>query len=213
MANPRIGLGLVPCLLLLGLSSTAWAQEWETQRQLPDNRSQAIAAQLPGGTLLVGGGYLGAAVTNTTQIFDPGTESWSTGPAMPVATRGAAACVVDGIVYVIGGYDRGHMSTVQAYDHDGRSWRSLANLPTARWELSCAVSLVGRIHALGGEGGLREHNVYDPDTNQWSPGPPIPDDRQQHDSFAGIDGRIYLVGGGTSQQELTSTCRHRCGGL
>ncbi|NHJ31953.1 MAG: hypothetical protein FK732_03735 [Asgard group archaeon] len=52
---------------------------------------------------VIGGevGYMEA--TNTNQVYDPQTDTWSTGAPMPTARQGVGLAVVDDLIYAIGG--------------------------------------------------------------------------------------------------------------
>ena len=86
-----------------------------------DNRFRHIAALLQNGKVLLTGGTV-----NTSQIFDPATNS--VGPAAPMAkaTRWFAAgtTISDGTVLIAGGYDvAGHtLDSIERYDPASNTW-------------------------------------------------------------------------------------------
>jgi hypothetical protein len=48
------------------------------------------------------GGYTGGPATTLNQIYNPATDTWSTGAPIPAATAQAAGAVVGTTLYVIG---------------------------------------------------------------------------------------------------------------
>lgn len=110
-----------------------------------------------------------------------------------------AAVVLDGRIYLIGGFDGlGNMPTsdVQVYDPATRAWSTAAPLPAPRGG-HAAVVLGGKIHVLGGGNQLStiaDHSVYDPATDTWTERAPLP--RAKGSPAAVVfKGRIYAIGG------------------
>ena len=97
---------------------------------------------------------------------DGGT--WELGAPMPVARQELATGVLDGNVYVIGGYDENGNSTatVQVYDPITDTWTSAQSLPFAVNHNSAAVA-DGKLYSFGA--GAGEVFVYNPKSNSWSP--------------------------------------------
>ena len=77
---------------------------------MPSARGEATAGVI-GGKLYVVGGLLETGESKTVLgsmvIYDPLTDSWTTGPAMPIVRAEAAGGVINGLLYVVGGYDLG----------------------------------------------------------------------------------------------------------
>jgi len=92
------------------------------------------------------------------------------------ARYATTAAVVDGLVFVVGGMERGAagdvtVAAVDAYDPDARSWSRCAPMPTAR-SFAAAAAFRGKIYVFGGldvDGqALDVVEVYDPRTDAWS---------------------------------------------
>jgi hypothetical protein len=84
-------------------------------------------------------------------IAAPG--SWTQKADMPGQTSTPASCVVDGILYVMGGhypYDTA-LKTVWAYDPKTDSWTRKTNMPTAR-RFAVAAAVDEIIYVVGGSG-------------------------------------------------------------
>jgi N-acetylneuraminic acid mutarotase len=132
---------------------------------------------------------------------DGGT--WELGAPMPVARQELASGVLDGNVYVIGGYDENGNSTatVQVYDPITDTWTSAQSLPFAVNHNSAAVA-DGKLYSFGAGGG--EVFVYNPKSDSWSA---VASTHYVHGGTAAvgvIDNKIYVVGGTNtpSQREL-----------
>ena len=137
---------------------------------------------------------------------------WTRGADMPTARTLAAATVVDGKIYVIGGtVGRGTTSwsglpTVEVYDPATDTWSSRADMPTPRGALR-AVAIDGKIYAFGGDEGGTDNpgqwrvfhltnvlEVYDPATDTWEARAPMLWARYWHLGVA-IDRTILAIGG------------------
>lgn len=80
--------------------------------------------------------------------YTPGT--WDLGASMAEARFGAAAAVVDGEVFVMGGrIGSRDLRSVEAYDVAKDAWRGIASMPSAR-SGAAAVALDGAVYVVGG---------------------------------------------------------------
>jgi N-acetylneuraminic acid mutarotase len=94
------------------------------------------------------------------QIYDPASDSWSSGASMPVATFSAAAGATTGeqapkCIYVVGGSGGFGVGLDQnyAYDPTANSWTAAASMPTARYGPTVAV-VDDVLYAIGGGKGF-----------------------------------------------------------
>jgi hypothetical protein len=130
--------------------------------------------------------------------------SWTQKTDMPGQAAATAACVVDGILYVMGGHYPYStvLRTVWAYDPLTDSWTRKADMLTAR-RFHAAAAVDGIIYLIGGSGvGLPGSPVlpveaYDPKTDTWVAKANIPTGRLTLAACA-VDGIIYAIGGSTS---------------
>ena len=51
------------------------------------------------------GGGTGSRLTATVEAYDPNQDVWTTQPSLPVPRASGAAAVVNGVVYLLGGFD------------------------------------------------------------------------------------------------------------
>ena len=72
---------------------------------------------------------------------------------MPTARGGAAAGVINGVLYVVGGTTGGGTTLrgLEAYDPATNTWTTKAPLPTARFGMASDV-INGRFYVAGGVG-------------------------------------------------------------
>jgi hypothetical protein len=70
---------------------------------LPGPRTEVTGTAWNGRIIAVGGlDDTGSAMSNV-DIYDPETDTWTSGPALPVGLHHTAVATLDGRVYVVGG--------------------------------------------------------------------------------------------------------------
>ena len=101
---------------------------------------------------------------------------------------------MDGVLYVLGGYEGGHVGTVVAYDPDVGRWEERAPLHTARGFFGTAV-VDGRIVVVAGRTRPpAPTEVYDPARDAWTVGASDPEARNRFPAVA-WRGRVLAMGG------------------
>lgn len=123
---------------------------------------------------VVGGQTTAGKATKKVQVYDPATDSWSTGVSLPEPVAGAASAVVKNVLYVLGGTSNASScdplsKSVWAYSIETKKWTSKTAMPTAR----CAVDAVvanNIIYVIGGYNGsaLATVESYNPATDKWT---------------------------------------------
>jgi N-acetylneuraminic acid mutarotase len=130
---------------------------WATVAPLPTARSD-IGAVAYNGKIYVFGGCTGASegdsfpVSSTVYIYDPGTNTWSTGASMPTARAGFyGVAVINGNIYVMGGLDSsGDTSSAnEVYHIATNSWSTATPMIDPRGEMG-VVSVGGQVFTVGG---------------------------------------------------------------
>lgn len=131
---------------------------------LPPIRCEFGTVVLPNSKIIVIGGVLNGASTNTTEIYSPITRTWTAGPSMKLS-RIEHSCTYSpttGLVYVFGGWSSGQPSRpitlVEVYDYKSNTWFCLMG-PLYRRFGHAAVGLNdGKILLTGGR---KEYYVSD----------------------------------------------------
>lgn len=152
------------------------------------------------GQIYVIGGYpvANAPGMQIVEVYDPGTDSWSTKAPMPTGRRQHATSVVDGKIYAIGGYvnvRQPGLSVVEKYNPDTDTWTRRAYMLTPRFSPATGA-LNGKIYAIGGSIGYEVQSmveIYDPASDKWSYGTSLPAPRAAASCVVG--GSIYFIGG------------------
>lgn len=125
---------------------------------------------------------------------------------MPTARYGMAAAVADGNIYVVGGYNKGFLKTVEMYDPVSDTWQTKADI--SHKNLGVAVAAVnGKIYAIGGWDNsgryLSTVEEYDPVADKWTRKTDMPTARQWV-ATAVVDDIIYAIGGIDATENLNS---------
>lgn len=195
---------------------------WAAAPSSPAIRFASAAAVLGGRLHLVGGWNYSNTASNsvaTHDVYDPVAGTWSS--AAPLATRrnAAAAAVLDGKLYVIGGRapgiratDQTSLASVEVYDPATDTWRAGPDLPAAR-SGAAAVVAGGRLYVLGGEstpGGVRDtvHRL-DPAAGTWAELPRMPYAAHGLGAVV-VGGAIVVLGGFSGPSDAVGTEVAQC---
>lgn len=207
-------------VLFMQIESFA-GKDWELITEISTKRNGFATAVVDNEIYLIGGTLFenlkwkpgkfvkGPYGLSTVEVYDPQTNTWQRGTDMPTPRHGAKAAVVNGIIYVFGGYsgkdnrgiNRTYFDIVEAYDPQTDTWVRKHDMPVSRinFELSVAA---GKVHVIGGSTGfgpgheLRTDRVdiYDPATDTWMAGRKMPT-RRDPIGVEVVDNRIYVIGG------------------
>ncbi len=173
-------------------------QPWTTVAPMPTTRGQAAAAADPNsGLIYVAGGYQNGNAFRTFEIYNTATNSWTTGPNLPTAVRGATASYAAGSIYVFGGFDNavsgGILHIVQRYNISTNSWSTIS-YPPGLWESGSATAINGKIYVMGGEANGTQNVEFDPATSSFVSKASRPTSSEGLEAGT-IGGFVYTVGG------------------
>ncbi|HVR08484.1 MAG TPA: kelch repeat-containing protein [Thermoanaerobaculia bacterium] len=127
----------------------------------------------------------------------PAHSAWNNLAAMPQPQQDAAVETIDGIVYVVGGFQGSNLATLQAYDPTQNQWTTLSDMPGPRYSGNGAGVINSQLYVAGGwtqNPPLPNDTLflYDPPTDTWSNLASMP-----HLSACGasgvIDGKLYVT--------------------
>jgi N-acetylneuraminic acid mutarotase len=187
---------------------------WTTKMSMPTARGDFAIAVLQDKIYAIGGltrsGQWTAELTDVNEVYDPATDSWTTKKSMPIPKAGLSASVVDGKIYLIGGFTQSSNGTKQTskenlvYDPIADSWTTKTPIPYATLCYATAV-VDDKIYVISGTSRAYSDNlidltqIYDPKTDTWSQGAPIPYLIQQAAAGAttgfAAPKKIYVIGG------------------
>lgn len=169
------------------------------------------------GKVLAAGGYNTSGSQNSSEVYDPATNAWTTlSSSLATARNSHTTTRLDGTVgkvLVSGGFTNpsgaAAVGTSELFDPTsaaGCSWGSAASLSVPRGYHAAAKfssgPAAGKVLACGGEtpspNGVTVHSsceLYDPATNTWSLFGAMSSPRSRHVAVAMPNGKILLAGG------------------
>lgn len=170
---------------------------WQAETALPGPKAAFSLVALDGQLYAIGGEEGAAGVF----VYDIEAKEWSAIDAPPeTSRRGAAALVVDGQIWLIGGASSGDATArVDVFDPISGVWRIGPALPEPR--AGHAVALHdGAIHVFGGRSAdlrrtLDDMLVLELGSRTWQAGPRLMVPRTEA-AAAAVGDEIFLIGGG-----------------
>jgi hypothetical protein len=145
-------------------------------------RTGHTASLLPDGTVLVCGGYSSdKSVFQTTEIYDPSTDSFSDGPLMDVVRgRHTATTLMDGRIILTGGEHNKSSNSTAMYNPTTKSFSAGPDMIASRRSHFAALLPDGRVLVGGGFPDESYHSteIYDPWRNSFTKGTDLMDGRK-----------------------------------
>ena len=192
------------------------SNSWEGRIGMPTGRSAFATASVNGIVYTIGGRLAStSAPTDRVEAHYPLVVTlipWQVKQPLPqprAATNGAA--VIDGKIYVSGGYgpfigDEQHVTnSLYRYDPSTNKWSILAGMPRASAG-GATVAIDGRLYVYVTFGGDNAEGAalyrYNPSTNKWIERK-TPPSAQFGAAATALGGRMYVIGGNTGK--LTQT--------
>jgi N-acetylneuraminic acid mutarotase len=121
---------------------------WRTLTAMPTPRNYLCANVVDGKIYLIGGSIKEPEnppfySVNLNEVYDIATDSWSTRKPIPMAVQRYVSAVVDGKIYIIGGYDPQRSSSevlTQVYNPATDSWSTGAAAPNKMGDAAGATT-------------------------------------------------------------------------
>jgi N-acetylneuraminic acid mutarotase len=147
---------------------------WSERAPAPHHHHQGVARAINGKLYVAGGMTMDDSEVSGVQqpqawaeldVYDPVTNTWASRVSMPTARWGAVGSVMDGKLYVAGGWTGvTPVPTLEVYDPVANTWAARADMPTARGGAGAGV-VNGVPYVLGGRtnyesGALRTNEAY-----------------------------------------------------
>jgi N-acetylneuraminic acid mutarotase len=170
-----------------------------------------------GGQLLAGFGVINPS--NSTDVYDPKTDTWSTMTPIATPVMGYASAVLDNKIYIIGGAtkdscpDYKPTTLVQIFNPQTNQWTNGISLPTGVCYAQAFVTTGGfapkQIYVIAGSTSCYYRyqfsavtnltQVFNPETNKWTAATPMPTARCYFGA-AVINDELYAIGGRNSSE-------------
>ncbi|GMT41654.1 MAG: hypothetical protein IEMM0002_0065 [bacterium] len=168
----------------------------------------STAISVVNGLIYIFGGYDFVTFHTTLEIYDPATDTWTTGAPMSAARAEISAAAINGKIYVFGGWNGGEI--VEEYDPATDTWTNCGGTCTIMPTPSTgyrAAAFGGLAYVMGGfnstDGYLNSVAVFDPVANSWIAGPPMLSERFLFGT-AVVNGTIYAAGSDYSSGDVAS---------
>ena len=205
-----IALALMPAFGFIGTIDAQNAEPWRWRllesESHPTKRHENAYAGIGDKFYLVGG-----RGDRPVEIFDPLTNSWTTGAAAPLSMHHFQAVAYQGMIYVVAAFNGGYpdekpISHVYIYDPAEDRWTAGPEIPD-RYRRGAAGAVVygDKIYVVAGirnghiDGHTRRLDTFDPATGAWKSLAKPPRHRD-HFHAAIIDGKLYAAGGRRTSQ-------------
>jgi N-acetylneuraminic acid mutarotase len=200
--------------LVLPAAAQAAVGQWTATGSLTTPRSQATAALLGDGDVLVAGGDDGPGAVASAELFDPATQTWTPISPMPRPEQGAGGVLLpDGDVLIAGGENGSAvpLAGAELYDPSTQTWSSAGSMSTGRWLATTTLLPDGDVLVAGGFdpdlGVKASADLYDPSTNTWSSAGSMSTARVDATATLLPGGQVLVAGGGTTDGTTATATR------
>jgi N-acetylneuraminic acid mutarotase len=170
---------------------------WTSKANMPAPRFGERAAVIDGKIYVVNGqdcSCTPSGQTSTMFIYDPSTNTWTSGPDVPSPGNGGEADAIDGKLYVLSGHNGGDQNTFYRYDPAAGSWSQLPGSPRVHVYGASGV-IDGKFYVVGGEGPSVATDVFDPLTGTWDATAPDMPVGTYHAWGGIVGGKLFAYGG------------------
>ncbi len=170
-------------------------------RGMKSRRAAHTATLLSNGKVLVAGGFgAGENGTASAEIFDPATQTFSSGGNMNV-TRAShtATALPDGKVLLAGGFNGNYLDSTELYDAKTGKFTAAGKMTLPRSEHIAVLLKSGKVLLAGGVGTgwtfLADAEIYDPVSNTFTKTGNMLAPRESHTATLLKDGNVLITGG------------------
>ncbi|RMF59684.1 MAG: T9SS C-terminal target domain-containing protein [Bacteroidetes bacterium] len=142
-------------------------------------------------------------------LLPAAAQVWSARAPMPTPRWGAAAVVLDGQIYVLGGQNAQGvvLDVVERFDPATGTWTPFGSMEDERFNAAAAV-FQGKIYVMGGrdrDGDVKDDvQVYDPATGGWQEIDDLEEKREGATAVV-LDDTLYVLGGSDQNARFLDT--------
>ena len=181
---------------------------WVKRRDMPSLRMDFTTAVVDGKIYVMGGRVedepFNPMATNLVEVYDPLTNKWEKRADMPTARGMTDAVVVDGRIYVLGGYTwrrvpgliERFVKSIEEYNPKTDKWRQLPEMPILKGRFA-TVAVDNEIYTIGGiDLAIKrtgDVDVYNPAVDKWRKIEPMT--IRKVTTAVVVKGTIYALGG------------------
>ncbi|XP_034470851.1 kelch-like protein 33 [Hippoglossus hippoglossus] len=188
---------------------------WKRLADMLEFRSNFSVVALERRLYAVGGDKEIDSNVHSVEMYNPDTDSWSFVQPLDRTLSGSAVTVVDGGIFVSGGFDCRYVCLASMFlYHPQRGTTYLADMAHDRAQ-HCMEALRGRLYVTGGVCNLRAFytnqqacEVFDPVTDSWTALASLPVPHVGAAS-AVLEEKIYILGGYCQDDYSESGLVHR----
>jgi N-acetylneuraminic acid mutarotase len=101
---------------------------WRKVSPMLSTRSDHACIAYGGKIYAIGGQDENGALLSTVEMYDPLSDSWQQGPALPVGLRQAQVINHQDIIYLVGGRTDGSQRNAQVFTMSGGEWQLLTGV-------------------------------------------------------------------------------------
>ena len=176
-------------------------------------RTSHAATRLADGRVLLTGGQTNSDGdgTNTAELFDPATQTFTSVTAVMTSPRGGHASVLlgDGRVLVMGGFNNSctSLNTAEVFDPSTQTFAALTSrMAASRYELAATLLANGMVLLTGGgscDNTFDTAELFDPTTQSFTAiSATMTALREGHGSSRLTNGSVLVSGGGTDVSNI-----------
>ena len=163
-------------------------------------RGGHTATLLPGGLVLITGGWNIMGVLSSAELYDPASEKFTTIGSMSTRRGGCTATLLnDGRVLICGGTGRDVTASAELFDPARKSFAPTGSMTIPRQSHTATLLPGGEVLIAGGlsrrDAVLASAEVYDPGTGTFSPVGDMAEPRCKHAAVGLSRGEILILGG------------------